>query len=173
MRRVAALLLAMLPLAGSAATPQPEYALKAAFIYNFALFTTWPASIGDQLLFCTLRGDPFGGELDDAAGRMVGPRTVRVRRGLDPAKDFDAIAPCNVLYVPPAAVPGLAALRARLGARPMLVVTDADGALESGAALNMRLSQGRVAFEANRSAARAAGLDLDYQLLRLATRVIQ
>jgi hypothetical protein len=45
--------------------------------------------------------------------------------------------------------------------------------MRRGAMLNMNVSQGKVSFEANLAAARAAQLSLSSKLLRLATEVNQ
>ena len=42
----------------------PEYRLKAAFLYNFAVFTEWPADVGSTLNLCVYGQDPFGEDLD-------------------------------------------------------------------------------------------------------------
>ena len=42
----------------------PEYRLKAAFLYNFAAFTEWPADVGSTLNLCVYGQDPFGEDLD-------------------------------------------------------------------------------------------------------------
>ena len=170
MRRLRALLVALLlPLTCFAAEQQPEYAVKAAFVYNFARFTEWPATVGGDLVLCTYGADSFGAHLDDVEGKPVGTRTVRLRRRVA----RDALAQCHILYVAPEVVGELPALRQRLQGLPVLFVTDSPGAIRAGATLNMTLAQNRIAFEANRAAARASGLELSYQLLRLATEVVQ
>src|SRR5215216_5851997 len=42
----------------------PEYRLKAAFLFNFALFTEWPAEVGGVINLCVDGTDPFGKEID-------------------------------------------------------------------------------------------------------------
>ncbi|MGA2191747.1 MAG: YfiR family protein, partial [Steroidobacteraceae bacterium] len=85
MRR-SALLLMLLALAGSAVAPRaradelPEYRLKAAFLYNFALFTDWSASVGPTLNLCLYGRNPFGAELDGLEGKAVGERHLAVHR---------------------------------------------------------------------------------------------
>src|SRR5690606_11584564 len=71
--------------AGGGAAPAragepPEYQLKAAFLYNFALFTEWPADTVNTLRLCIHGRDPFGPELDDLQGRPVRERQIIVDR---------------------------------------------------------------------------------------------
>src|SRR6266508_6870254 len=58
----------------------PEYRLKAAFLYNFALFTEWPAETGTTLNLCILGQDPFGKEADGLQGKSVAGRNIAVHR---------------------------------------------------------------------------------------------
>ena len=60
--------------------PADEYRLKAAFLFNFATFTTWPEGGGDALAVCVYGDDPFGAHLDAITGRKVGERGLRVQR---------------------------------------------------------------------------------------------
>lgn len=57
----------------------PEYRLKAAFIYNFAVYTEWPAAVGSKLNLCMLGQDPFGGELQELNGKVIGARSIAVQ----------------------------------------------------------------------------------------------
>jgi len=147
----------------------PEYKLKAAFLFNFARYTEWPAEVGGTLNFCVAGADPFGAELDALQGKAVGDRTIAVqRRRID-----DGIKGCHLVYVGAATMPQLPRLLAGIGDSPVLTVADSPGAGRQGVALNMNVENDRVTFEANLHAARAAHLNLSSKLLRLATEVRQ
>jgi len=143
--------------------------VKAAFLYNFAQFVEWPPSVGNDIVLCTYGDDPFGDDLDSIRGQPVGTRSMRVQRRVAE----EGVERCQVLYVSRDAIGELPALRARLAARPVLIVADSPDAVRNGATLNMTVVQGRVTFEANRKVARESGIDLSSRLLRLATLVIQ
>ena len=55
----------------------------------------------------------------------------------------------------------------------VLTVADSPGATRRGVILNMSINQGKVAFEVNLKAAKAARLKLSSKVLRLATDVIE
>ena len=152
-----------------AAAELPEYRLKAAYLYNFAQFTSWPADVGKTLRLCTYGSDPFGVELDGLEDKPVGDRTLRLQRQVR----LEDVAVCQVLYVSRGAMAALPAVQREIAGRPVLLVTDSPGAARRGAMLNMTVAQNRVTFEANRRAAGDAALDLSFRLLRLATEVIQ
>ena len=170
-RRLCALALALcagVP-AARAADDLPEYRLKAAFLYNFALFTEWPADIGSTLRLCVFGPDPFGAELDGLQGKAVGERSIALQR----KTGLDGLKGCQIVFVAPAAAGQLPRVLEALEGQAVLTVADSAGAARQGVALNMAVSQNKVSFEANLTAARAAKLNLSSKLLRLATEVIQ
>ena len=147
----------------------PEYRLKAAVLYNFALFTEWPADVGKTLTLCIRGRNPFGEEIDGLQGKAVGGRILAVRHngGSEPLKG------CNVVFIAASAVGGLAHMLDELRDSPVLTVADSPGAAGQGIILNMAVVQNKIAFEANLKAARAARLGLSSKLLRLAAEVYQ
>jgi hypothetical protein len=147
----------------------PEYRLKSAFLYNFARFTEWPPEVGSTLNLCIIAPDPFGKDIDALQGKLVGERSIAVQR----RTGGQSLSACQIVFIGPAAMRGLAQVLDALRGKPVLIVADTAGATHQGVALNMTLTQDRISFEANQRAARSAGLDLSSQLLRLATEVIQ
>jgi hypothetical protein len=147
----------------------PEYRLKAAFLYNFALLTEWPADVGSTIRLCVFGSDPFGPELDGLQGKVVGERSLAVQRNTS----IEGIKSCQIVFIAPAAAGQLVRVLGVLEGHTVLTVADRAGAIQKGVALNMAVSQNKVSFEANLKAARAAGLNLRSKLLRLATEVIQ
>ena len=152
-----------------AADDLPEYRLKAAFLYNFALFTEWPADVGGTLRLCVFGPDPFGAELDGLQGKAVGERSIAVQR----KTGLDGLKGCQIVFIAPAAAGQLPRVLEALEGQTVLTVADSAGAARQGVALNMAVSQNKVSFEANLKAAREAKLNLSSKLLRLATEVIQ
>lgn len=147
----------------------PEYRLKAAFLFNFMVYTDWPAEVGSTLHLCVYGADPFGRDVDGLQGKTVGNRSVAVlRRATGESLDM-----CQVVFISAAAIDALPRVLASVRARPVLTVADSAGAARQGVVLNMNVQQARVSFEANLSAARSSQLNLSSKLLRLATEVIQ
>ena len=147
----------------------PEYRLKAAFLYNFIMFTEWPASTGNTLSVCVSGNDPFGAELDALQGKVAGARTLAVQR----KAGGDSLKGCQVVFIAPSAIESLPRLLAGLRGQPTLTIADSPGALHQGVVLNLAVQNSRVSFQASVPAARSAGLILSSKLLRLATEVEQ
>jgi hypothetical protein len=169
--RLAALLLALCAAAPAAraADDLPEYRLKAAFLYNFALFTEWPADVGSTLRLCVVGPDPGGAARDGLPGKSVGERSIAVQH----KTGIDGLKGCQIVFIAPAAAAQLTRVLDALEGQTVLTVADSAGAARQGVALNMTVSQNKVSFEANLKAARAARLNLSSKLLRVATEVIQ
>jgi len=148
---------------------KPEYQLKTAFLYNFALFTEWPAATGRSLNLCIYGADPFGEELDALQGKPVGERVLAVRR----IAAGESLAGCQIVFISASEISSLSIVLERLNGSTVLTVADSPGAARRGVALNMAVAQNKVTFEANLLAARGARVNLSSKLLRLATQVIQ
>lgn len=146
-----------------------EYRLKAAFVFNFATFTEWPAEIGNVLRLCVYGSDPFGANLDSLQGREVGTRRIEVQR----RASMDKLAECQLVFITRSGIGNLPRILDNLGASPVLTVADTPGAMQQGVALNMETDRDRITFTANLAAARQHGLTLSAKLLRLATEVLQ
>ena len=147
----------------------PEYRLKAAFLYNFALFTEWPADIGSTLNLCVYGRDPFGEEIDALQGKPVGDRRIVIRR----VTKVEGLTVCQVVFIADPSGDAISRVLSTLRGTTVLVIADAPGAAKQGVALNMNVVNNKITFEANLSAARAANLKLSSKLLSLATEVLQ
>lgn len=143
-----------------------EAALKAAFLYNFALYTEWPA-LGASFDICVAGRDRLDDALDALSAKAIAGRPIHVRR-LE-----GAVVPedCNLLFVGASGTGQFAGLLAPLASRPLLTVADEGTETGGKPMLRLVLEQGRLSFDANHSAAQAAGLRFSAKLLRLARRV--
>lgn len=146
----------------------PEYRIKAAFLYNFALYTDWPSTVGSTLNLCVHGGDPFGETIGTIADKPIGDRRLSVLRNVP----LGALSSCQIVFVSSAASATLPGVVDRLRDQTVLVIAETPGAARAGAALNLTVVDGRVGFEANVSAAQAARVKLSSRLLRLATEVV-
>lgn len=155
----------LLPAASVRAIDGGEAALKVAFLYNFALYTEWP-SLGPAFEICVVGKAGLGEALDALARKEIAGRPIRIRR-LDAGP---VSAECNLLFVA-AESERLGALLAPLAARPVLTVAENDAAPPARPMLRLALDQGRLSFDVNQTAARAAGLSFSAKLLRLARNV--
>ncbi len=149
--------------------PSREYRIKAAFIYNFAKFTRWPAgSFSDSeapLDICIYGEDPFGGALDTVAGNIIRGRKVAVRR----IAAIEASDGCHLLFISDSEAERLTGILAALNDRPVLTVADMPDFARAGGIINLQTSEeDKVRFEINTGIAKRAGLKFSSKLLNLA-----
>lgn len=148
-----------------------EYEVKAAFLRSFGKFVEWPGGGAAPASFsiCVLGDDPFGRRLDDAAvGATIKDRPVVIRRLGQVAE----AAGCQTVFVAASDPARVGAILAALRPLPVLTVGDAAQFAERGGMLGFTAQGGRVRFVANPDAARAAGLVLTSELLRVAAAVV-
>lgn len=148
-----------------------EYALKAAFLYNFAKFVQWPDRAwngeggNDRIVLCVVRPDPFGSVLDDAlAGKTAHGRGFEIRR-LDPG-GLDGS--CHILFVPGDVSERTDEILASLGDRPVLTVGESPDFVRRGGIVNFYIADNKVRFEVHYNRSRQLELDLSSRLLALA-----
>jgi hypothetical protein len=149
-----------------------ERQVKAAYLYKFTGYIQWPASVRAQPDMPFVIGVHGDDATADELGKLVRGRTVEGRpievRVVDELNMPEGI---QMLYI----ARGYTDLAERLARRdprpPVLVVTDAPGALKRGGMINFVLSEGRVRFEISLGAAERAGLSLSSRLLAVAHTV--
>ncbi len=146
----------------------PEYLIKAAYLYKFALFTDWPESaFADPiapLRVCVLGEDPFGSTLETIVGRKVGDRQVVTSY----YANVGGVERCHVLFISRSKKMRLAKILEHLQNRPVLVVADTSIFMQAGGIINFTIVEKQIQFEINATVAERAGLKLSSKLLRMA-----
>jgi hypothetical protein len=167
--RVAIAILPLMPMT-AAAQDVTEPSLKAAFIFNFAKFTEWPADampIGEPLVLCVL-GDAAIGE---ALERAVKSRTLSGHR-MDVLQATSIGTPqdgCHILYLSGMTVTQAAKLVAALRDAPVLTISDAEGFTQIGGIAQFFFQHGKLRFTVHVESAKRARLRISSRLLALAT----
>lgn len=149
------------------AQTRDEYQVKAAFLYNFALFVQWPAdafnSPADPIVLCILGKDPFGHWLKEAiSGRLIDGRALSLRHIAGAAE----AASCQIVFV--GASEPKRVWAALAGIRKVLTVGECGEAAEGGAIVNFVIEDGHVRFEINTDAADQGKVRISSRLLSLA-----
>lgn len=150
------------------AAPAPaqvrDVEMKAAYIYNFVQFTSWPPERErerqrerDTLSVCAERASVLWPALHAYNGRQVGGRAWR----LQDSAAHPGGAGCDLLVLGRAAEPQ--------AAPGLLVVRDGAGA---GAAITLVDDDEQLRFDVDTREAARAGLRLSSKLLRLARNVL-
>ena len=158
---------------GAQSGKRGDYDAKAAYLYNFGKFVRWPENAtaeGQPFSICVLGKDPFGKTLDTILdGETWQGKPVAAKRIVS----VDEATTCNVLFVGSSESERLGQILPALEKRPILTVSDAPRFSRRGGIIEFVLTENRVRFEVNTSAAEKAGLTINSQLLKVATRVRQ
>lgn len=149
-----------------------ERRVKAAYLLKFPGYVTWPegvfASPDAPMSFGVIGDEQLAAELvRAAAGKDVTGRPLTVRR----LREGEPLAGVHILFVAGHDNARLAQVLRAAGGQPILVVTEADGALERGSAINFMLVSDRVKFEIGIDGAERRGLKLSSRLLAVAQTV--
>lgn len=159
------------PVHGADPLAPSEYAVKAAFIYNFAKFTEWPPAPGagarDPIVLCAFAGESYDAALASIDGKSVQGRTLRVTRGARPIE----IKSCHMLFIAASEERRIPELLRAAAKSPVLTIGDTDGFAEGGGMIGLINADNRVQFEINHEATQRANLKIGSQLLRLARLV--
>jgi len=147
-----------------------EDAVKAAYLYRFAGYVDWPGEAADEGPFIIdVVGSPgIARELRRLLpGHSINGHAAQVR---EVTGNHD-LGGARILYIAPAHEDLLRTLLPRSNSTSMLLVTDDNGGLSDGSAINFLTIDRNVRFEISLSAAERWGLKISSELLSVAIRV--
>lgn len=149
-----------------------ELQVKAAYLYKFAGYVEWPtsalASDRSPIVFGVMGDDPLAENLEDLIKhRGEDARPVVVLR----LKPFEPMPDVQVLFIGRSESDHLGPLIRIAREKPVLVVTDTQGALALGSMINFETVEGRVRFEVGLASAQKCGLTMSSRLLAVAQTV--
>ena len=145
-----------------------EYELKAAYLYNFALFTTWPpekmAEDGSAIVFCVIAQEAQVASISGLQSKKLRDRSILVR----PIMSSEDGRGCHVLFIGANGAEILPKLLEVVRDAGTLTVTDIADVARKDTVISMAIENGRLAFDVNLLNARRARLTLSSKLLKLA-----
>jgi hypothetical protein len=147
-----------------------EYEVKAAYVYDFGKFVTWPPNVtaAGEFNICVLGTDPFGATLDAiTAGERINGRKIAINRI---AKPQEAVS-CHILFISSSEESRLKEILATLDKTSVLTVSEISQFTRRGGMIQFIVEANKVRFEVNVTSAERAGLVLSSQLLKVAINV--
>jgi hypothetical protein len=172
-------------------TTSREYQVKAAFLYNFTMFTDWPkekiADGNDPIVIGIIGDDPFDDAFEPVKNKKVKGKDVVIKRfkgfeelkksgekdGSQPQPQIKTLKKCHVLFICSSEKKRLGEIIDLVQDNNVLTVSDIEGFLEAGGIISFVMEEKKVNFEINNISAEKAGLKISSKLLRLAKRVIK
>jgi hypothetical protein len=151
------------------AQPSREYQIKAAFIFNFAQFTEWPANAfaatNAPIVIGVLGTNPFAGFLENTVqNESVRGHPLVVHH----YKTVEEIQTCHILYIGQSEGRRLQHIIAKLKGKPVLTVSDIPEVANEGVAIGFVTERNHVKLQINLEALKTASLTVSSKLLRLA-----
>ncbi|MES2018159.1 MAG: YfiR family protein [Pseudomonadota bacterium] len=164
--RRAAFACVLLSAACAGAEPARENDLKAAFVFNFAVFTEWPAEVlagGAPINLCAGASNPMLAALNQLNDKLVNGHRIAVHSG--------QLRGCHVLVLDRHDRARWPQIKRDLAGANVLTVSDDRSISGDGAVIALSVEDQRVGFDIDTGAARGARLNLSSKLLRLARSV--
>lgn len=147
-----------------------EYAVKAAFVLNFAKLTNWPAAAfadsPEIMNFCFVGDDDLlAMAFQSIDNKQVGERTLRVRSVTTASESRD----CEILFVSNG-IDRATLLRFLTAVKdlPVLTIGETADFARIGGIINFITQNGRLHFEINPREAERHGLKISSRILQLA-----
>lgn len=152
----------------ASAQPVPEHELKAAFVYNFAVFTEWPQealAAAAPIVLCTGSASALSPALQNLNDKVVNGHKLAVR----PAAA--GLRACHMLVLGSGDRERWGQIKRDLAGTHVLTVSDDSSISQDGAMIALSMVNQRIGFDVDIKAARSARLQLSSKLLRLARSV--
>jgi len=166
----AGLLLALLSPLDGIASGRGEIEVKAAFLFNFARFISWPDKAFFSLDSPVVIGILGDAEFFEAANAVIKGKTVNNRlvetrelRRVPEAKNV------HILFIGRSLQPMEDSIRTAVGGSPVFMISDSEGSAANGGMAHFYMDEERVRFALNSRVAQANGLTISSKLLRVAT----
>lgn len=152
-----------------------EYAIKAAFIYNFLKFVRWPGALATDKLpginICILGDNPFTGAAGDVFKRASNAiLKLTIVNYPEWSKPLDS---CHVVFISQSEAGVVDEILTNLRKKPILTVSEIDHFIQKGGHIGFALKDNKVKLLINQKAADVAGLYISADLMEVAIEVIR
>ena len=159
--------------AARAETPESrEYAIKIAFLYNFAKFVDWPPESfkneAAPFVLGIVGADPFGPALETLKDKTVKGHKLVIRK----FSRQENLENCHILFISGSEKGSLRPILSTLKNHSILTVSDIDRFTSQGGMIGLVTSGNNVGFEINLDTVQQSKLKFSSQLLKLA-KIVQ
>jgi hypothetical protein len=145
-----------------------EYEVKAAYLFNFAKFVEWPASVfpsnKSSIIIGIAGDDPFGPVLE----KTVLSKTVQNRNiGIYRLKKPEDWRSCHIIFISSAANSFAIPAFESLESHHVLTVCEKEGPVRSKCIINFVMEGERVQFEVDAIKAERTGIKISSKLMMI------
>jgi hypothetical protein len=153
-----------------AGTPASADKIKAAYIYQFTQFITWPdttRSTEQKFSICIFGSAPIGIELEPLDQRQEEGRLFTIRY----PKKISETDSCNILYISETKQRRLQKILNYLNGKPVLTVSSIPDFARHGGMIDFIVHKNKIRLETNIAVARHSKLNISAKLLEVCLRV--
>ncbi len=165
------LILMILSVLSSQAEERPisESQVKAAFVFNVAHYVNWPSPNNDTILIGILGKGSLGQEWQKLSGKNMNGKKLTIFK----SNDIDEMLRCQIVFIEESNPQKVSRILQVLRDYPLVTIGDFSSFTSMGGTLNVSLLHNHISFSINLAQARAVGINISSNLLKLATEVIQ
>jgi hypothetical protein len=138
------------------------------FIYNFSRLIEWPVNYRTGPFVIGVLGSvEITSELElYTKGKKVGTQDINIIR----YKSIKEITGCHILFVPFDKTKQMPEILGMLGDKSTLIITEKDGALETGSAINFIIVEDKLKFEVKADNAVKLGIKFSSKLMEMSAQ---
>lgn len=159
----------------------PAYQIKAAYLYNFILFTVWPEpennnspSPNNTITIGIIGKDPFGKSFAQKEGKPIKSMKKKlVIKRFGPYRSGTDFKKCQILFISSSEKNNFKKILSEVKGTPVLTVADVKGFLDAGGMINLVTVGEKIRWEINQTSVKTSELQLSSQLFRSAARVVE
>lgn len=147
-----------------------EYKIKAAYLYNFTKFITWPETTLPSFNICLVGIDPFNELLDSLETKQALGKPIRIFR----YHNIKQVRDCHIVYFSNIDAPSPTTLPLTLLVGSLdnsLTVSSQSFFAESGGMIGFVLEEDKVRLHINLKALKKSGLGISAKLIEVSTLV--
>jgi hypothetical protein len=142
---------------------------QAMFIYNFSRLIEWPAEYksGPYIIGVIGTCQTFNDLESFTTGKSVGNQPITIKK----FNTIDEITSCQILFVPFSKTRDLPSILPKLQNKSTLIVTEKNGSIENGSAINFLIIEDKLKFEIKPSNLTKYNLKVSSKLSEMAFKV--
>lgn len=141
---------------------------QAMFIYNFSRLIEWPANYKTgPFVIGTFGTSPVADELESyTRGKKVGTQEITVQE----LKSIDEISKCHILFIPFNRTKQIGQIVAKVNNMSTLLITEKNGAIDLGSAINFLIVGDKLKFEMKQTNASRYKIKVSSKLQEMAIK---
>lgn len=163
------LLLFFFLVTGKQATCQEEKFIGL-FVYNFTKYFDWPenSKTGDFKILVVGHPSVYEELTKLCAGKKVGVQNIVLKN----INSVEEISSCHILFVGHWHSRLFPEIKSKIGNQPTLIISEMEGMLDKGSAINFVIRDGTIKFEMKSSNLLSQNLKTDQRIRELAYKVV-